>query len=42
MAEIYQNGPIAVNFYAMPDLYNYKSGIYTPSTTEKAMEMELE
>lgn len=42
MREIYQNGPVALNFYATSDLYQYKSGIYSPSVDDETMEVELE
>ena len=42
MQEIYNNGPVAVNFLAVSDTYNYQSGIYIPLTGSKLIEIELE
>lgn len=40
MKEIYENGPVALNFLAVSDTYNYKSGIYFPMFGSKTMEIE--
>lgn len=42
MREIYQNGPVALNFFAVLDTYQYKSGIYIPFSTQDSMEMQFE
>lgn len=42
MHEIYQNGPVALNFQVVADTYQYKSGIYVPTVVRDSLEIKLE
>lgn len=41
MDEIFRNGPVAFNFFAAPDLYLYRSGVYSPTSPQSSLDVKL-